>query len=265
MQSLGETLKAQREERGLSLPEVHEATKITVPNLTALEQDKFDYFPNRVYARAFLRDYANFLRLDSAALLAQYEQDWNAGRDVTPPPKPRVSLARAVGYVVLAMIIMGGLTTAGYYGWTEYEKRTASRAHVPETTTTTPDPGAILPPPTPVPPPETEPPPEPEPPPLPDNLTLQVTALRTVWVRVRPDGGKHADYTMRGGDIKTFEAKKTIYIQVGMANSVKLKLNGEPLDPLGTLPRPAQKTYRLEDVLSRPSTSDFSTPAGGND
>ena len=253
MQSLGEILKAERENRGLSLPEVREATKITVPNLSALEEDRFDYFPNRVYARAFLRDYSNFLGLDSAALLIQYEEQWNVSREAQLPPKPRASVWRAAGYFFLALIIVGGLTAAGYFGWIEYEKRAASRVGVPEPAATH-EGGA--------PQPEPEPvlPPEPEPPPLPDKLALQVTALREVWVRVIPDGGKNLDYNLRGGDVKTFEAKKSIFIRVGMANSVKLKLNGEPLPPLGTLSRPAQKTYRLEDVLTRPPTSQG--PAG---
>ena len=67
MESIGQVLRAERDKRGLSLSEVYDDTKITIQNLEALEQDRFDYFPNRVYARAFLRDYANFLGLDSAS------------------------------------------------------------------------------------------------------------------------------------------------------------------------------------------------------
>ena len=91
MDSIGQILRAGRETRGLSLDEVHEATNITVQNLSALEDDRFDHFPNRVYARAFLRDYSNFLGMDSPSLLTHYEEEWNPRPEEVAVSKPQVS------------------------------------------------------------------------------------------------------------------------------------------------------------------------------
>ena len=87
------------------LREVQDATKITVNNLSALEEDRFDDFPNRVYTRAFLRDYANYLALDSAGLLESYEQTYAAESDpVTAAPVRRKSRLKVVGVVVTLVI-----------------------------------------------------------------------------------------------------------------------------------------------------------------
>ncbi len=123
MESIGDILRNERERRGLTLQEVNEASKITIQNLTALEENRFDFFPNRVYARAFLRDYSNFLGLDSAALLARYEDEWNKtieGEVVEPKKCP---LLRALAYIAIFLIIAAGLGYAGYYGWTSLEKK----------------------------------------------------------------------------------------------------------------------------------------------
>ena len=68
METIGELLKNRRVEKDMTLADVHEATKITVENLAALEENRFEIFSSRVYARAFLRDYANYLGIDSIRL-----------------------------------------------------------------------------------------------------------------------------------------------------------------------------------------------------
>lgn len=108
MESIGEIVKGKRAERGLTLSEAHEATKITMQNLAAIEEDRFDAFPNRVYARAFLRDYANYLGLDSSSLLERYEQEWGTPMPVEPPRRKSRAIPFALGTIgVLAVVAIG--------------------------------------------------------------------------------------------------------------------------------------------------------------
>ena len=111
MGSIGEILKQEREGRGLSLHDVHEATKITSQYLSALEEDRFDSFPNKVYARAFLRDYANFLSLNSSDLLTRYEDEWSGGREVEQVVTHKSS-AWGVLFRVFAVVIVLGILSA---------------------------------------------------------------------------------------------------------------------------------------------------------
>lgn len=247
MESIGQSLKTTREERGLSLDYVHDATKITVQNLAALEEDRFDYFPNRVYARAFLRDYANFLDLDSGALLAQYEEQWGAGGEARSAPPARRA-RRGVGYALIVLIVLAGVGAAGYFGWQasrDAETRTRRPARVslaekfgrPAPAAA---PGGARPA-APRPQPSTVPPAGP--PASSERLTLGVTAVKTVWVRIIADGRTVFMGMLGHGRTRQFEADKTINIRAGMAGAVRLTVNGKPEGPLGSFSEVGDRTY----------------------
>jgi cytoskeleton protein RodZ len=65
---IGRFLEQKRKERGLSLEEVEQATKIRKRYLTGLERANYSILPDAVYARGFLKTYANYLGLDGEAL-----------------------------------------------------------------------------------------------------------------------------------------------------------------------------------------------------
>ncbi len=260
MESIGQLLKAERERRGLSLADVHDSTKITVQNLEAIEDDRFDYFPNRVYARAFLRDYANFLNMDSAALLTRYEEDWTSLREVPKQPQTTTPIWRRIWIPVMGMIVLALLLAAGYYGWTALERKSdsppAPSVSAPESDEQG---GATLPPvskiPTPEPKPEPKPQaqPEPEKPAVPDTVRLQVNAVRDAWVRVKSDGVVKFEGMLAAGSSKTFEGKSSVSIRTGSAGALNLTLNDKPLPSLGAVGQIADETYKIEDVRSSTS------------
>jgi cytoskeleton protein RodZ len=69
---LGDRLREAREARGLTLLQVEETTRIRRVFLQALEEERFGDLPGDVYARGFIRNYAQFLGLDVTTLLAAY-------------------------------------------------------------------------------------------------------------------------------------------------------------------------------------------------
>src|SRR5918996_3829104 len=63
--AVGEKLRRAREQRGVSLDEAAQATRISKRYLQALEEDSpLDDLLNPAYARLFLRNYAKYLNLD---------------------------------------------------------------------------------------------------------------------------------------------------------------------------------------------------------
>ncbi len=70
MQSVGEKLRDARLGKNLSLEEVYRVTKIHLPVLEALEQDRAHNFLSFVYIKGFLKTYAQYLGLDAHKLLA---------------------------------------------------------------------------------------------------------------------------------------------------------------------------------------------------
>jgi cytoskeleton protein RodZ len=70
---IGRTLELARKERGLSLKQVEETTKIRAGYLEALERENFDVLP-AVYVQGSLKTYANFLQLDGEALVRELKR-----------------------------------------------------------------------------------------------------------------------------------------------------------------------------------------------
>lgn len=73
MDELGHILREARENKGLTLEEAQEATRINARYLEALETGQYDQLPTAVHVRGFLRNYARFLGLDPAPLLDRYQ------------------------------------------------------------------------------------------------------------------------------------------------------------------------------------------------
>ena len=61
----GMKMKRQREERGVSLRQIADATKISIGALEALERNDISRLPGGIFSRAFVRSYALEIGLDS--------------------------------------------------------------------------------------------------------------------------------------------------------------------------------------------------------
>ena len=69
---IGPLLEKKRLEKGLSLKEAEQATKIRTRYLKGLEREDPTSLPDPVYARGFLKTYANFLGLDGEQLSREF-------------------------------------------------------------------------------------------------------------------------------------------------------------------------------------------------
>ena len=83
-ESVGRTLKRTREDKNLSLDEAARATKIRKEFLLAIEDDKLDALPGPVFARGFIRSYAEYLTLDVQPLLTRLSRHLNDGGTEIP-------------------------------------------------------------------------------------------------------------------------------------------------------------------------------------
>jgi cytoskeletal protein RodZ len=72
MAEIGETLRERRMALKIDVHEVEEATKIRAKYLRALENEEYNLLPGSAYVKSFLRTYADYLELDSRALVDQY-------------------------------------------------------------------------------------------------------------------------------------------------------------------------------------------------
>ena len=84
-ESIGATLRAERETRELSLAEVASTTRIPRRTLESLEQDRFEELPSGVFVRGFIKAYASAVDIDAEEVLARFDAEQPAA-PLTPPP-----------------------------------------------------------------------------------------------------------------------------------------------------------------------------------
>ncbi|MFD1431714.1 helix-turn-helix domain-containing protein [Lacticaseibacillus yichunensis] len=75
MDEIGQKLRAARIEKGYTLDDLQQITKIQKRYLIAIEEGNFGALPGDFYVRAFIKQYADTVGLDSDALLTQFQQD----------------------------------------------------------------------------------------------------------------------------------------------------------------------------------------------
>lgn len=73
MASIGEELRRERQRRGLTLEQVTDVLHIKVAYLHALEHDEFNQIPGTIYTKGFIKNYSDFLGLDSRRLVDTFK------------------------------------------------------------------------------------------------------------------------------------------------------------------------------------------------
>lgn len=252
---IGETLRAAREQRGLSLSDVAEDTAISKRKLQALEDEQFAALEGDVYVKSSLRLYGRFLQIDPEPLVDAYRSAYGevaAQAPVQPVGEYRERLSPVVAFAVVAFVAVVGL---GLIGWLTggADEPTDTIAVVTETDdgvgAAAPDPA-----PTPEPTPDTttdptaepttvpgeEPTPDPTPsdepeesatPPLAEadevQLALEVNGGAS-WVRVSIDDETVLERTLEDGFSETFTGEE-IQMRIGNGGATEVVVNGEEL------------------------------------
>ena len=67
-----------RRNRGVSLEQIAESTKISIRSLEAIEQGDFRKLPGGIYNTSYIRQYARAIEYDESALLAFYTREMAA-------------------------------------------------------------------------------------------------------------------------------------------------------------------------------------------
>ncbi|HKG23507.1 MAG TPA: helix-turn-helix domain-containing protein [Blastocatellia bacterium] len=74
MPTLGEELKRRREERGITLADISESTRIGTRFLKAIESDNYSILPGGIFTRSFIRAYAKQVGLNEEEAVSLYNQ-----------------------------------------------------------------------------------------------------------------------------------------------------------------------------------------------
>jgi len=208
MTSFGETLRRERELRGVSLREIADATKISVRFLQALEQDRLDILPGGVFRRAFVKQYARHLGLDAERLVAEFVY---AHKDEVPPEDSgrRRSEGAHPGTLLLVAVFGAGAVLSL---WKAVPAEREARRPLPPIAETraVPSPAAVVAKPAVA---------------VPDGLVLTLQARQTCWVEATVDGQPVLNKVLQEGQSETVEAQGEIVLSVGNAGGVTFTVN----------------------------------------
>jgi transcriptional regulator with XRE-family HTH domain len=265
----GAMLRHAREERGVSLRAIAEATKISLPALEALEHNDISHLPGGIFTRAFVRGYAREVGLDPEDTVKQFIEAFPdeapSTADGSPRSAPRrevrvefgVGATRTIGRILTVVAAITLLVA--YLAWSG---RLASWQRGPAVAA--PPPGSVPPPLLVEPMEETVgvPPADvpgaillidrtasagvlpAEEPPAPavvvdpasqreDTLRLSLSASGRCWVSLRSNGVHSFAGTMEAGDQREVDVHGRVSLTVGDAGVFSYSINGLPARPMG--------------------------------
>ncbi|HHY27216.1 MAG TPA: helix-turn-helix domain-containing protein [Desulfitobacterium dehalogenans] len=253
----GQILRNARVDKGWSLTQAEEVTKIRIRYLEALEEEAYHILPGTTYTKGFLRTYAKHLGISPEEVLERYkasEQQPEKPLIVEPVPPPRKkpqwikpALVAITGVVALVVVI----------GIASLSK--------PQGTNVAPD-NIITPLPT-APPeeiaqqPENTPPVQ-TPPQNPQNViaqenegvVAQLVFSQPCWIRVNVDGQFAFEGTFTQGATKELRAKEQIeLVTVGNAGGLTVTLNGKAWPSLGAQGQVVHNIILKKDTESQVS------------
>ncbi len=76
-----------RRNRGISLEQIAESTKISVRSLEAIERGEFRKLPGGIYNTSYIRQYARAIDYDESTILAVYHREMTPAAARPAPPR----------------------------------------------------------------------------------------------------------------------------------------------------------------------------------
>ena len=241
MQTVGEILRSEREKKGLSVKEIEFATSIRTLYITAIEEDNYSVIPGEVYVKGFIRNYSNYLGLDSQEIMDLYRKDQNpntlADENLSPvskvdadkPVKNNNLSIKWITISLLALCAIGGtwwfLGSAKSIQEPNVEKQAQSTPTIPNQATkeqsVTPVAPIVL----------------------KKPVTLTAKYTDQCWTLVTADNKIIYEGTPQAGDTLTWEAEQNITLKVGNAGGIDIVYNGQTMGKLGVKGEVLVKTY----------------------
>ncbi len=116
-ENVGAFLREAREITGRSVADVAGSLRIRAKFLQSIEDGRYEDLPGQVYARGFVRSYADYLGLETAALLDQFKAEASGTKEQPDLdfPEPSTDGWFPTSKVVAACTVVAAAVFAGWY------------------------------------------------------------------------------------------------------------------------------------------------------
>lgn len=219
----GDLLARIRQDKGLSIADIAEQSRISIRQLEAIERNDFAALPSGAYAVGFSRTYARCLGLDEKAVAeAVREELGGGGRSGAYQPFEPVDPARipprwlAWGAAIIALLL-----AVGYGVWRAQLNRSPTDMELTQAQTVPQEqPHSVA---------------APVAPPAPATNPVVLTALTDVWVRIYDQAGqKLLEKELLKGESYTVPADaNNPMIMTGRPDALAVTVAGQAVAPLG--------------------------------
>jgi len=113
VETLGDYLKSKREALNISLQEIAQVTRIRRSILEAIESNRYDLLPPKVFAQGFIKSYASYLGLDENEVIKRYSELVEAPDEDTKTAE--VLKSSSSGRFFFVILLVAGLIAAAVF------------------------------------------------------------------------------------------------------------------------------------------------------
>lgn len=242
--TLGEKLRQAREERGISLSEVAEQTRISPHYIQSIENDDYKPLPGGIFNKGFVKSFAKYVEIDEQEALLDYSrliaEKESQGEEQLKTYRPEVltddRTRNSMIPTVIGAVIILGLMSAGILFLVNYLRSQPNTPAANVATANTNSNGAS----------SANSNSSTSPANVPDMATLKVEfkALTLPVSLSASNDGKLSSNVVAAGSTATFEPKESLKLSYSrsLAQSVQLTINGKaislpavPLNPKRTV------------------------------
>jgi cytoskeletal protein RodZ len=224
--TVGERLRAAREEKGLSLEDVAAQTRIPRRHLESLENADWEQLPAPTYTIGFAKSYAGAVGLDRGDIGEQLRTEMGGSRaptaatEVFEPADPARTMPRwlvlaAIAAVILVIVVMTWLNNRSLHD-DNGAAQPAATAPAPQTTAETPA-RPVAPSVQPV-----------------ASGPVVITATAPAWLRVTDQGKKLVETTLQPG--QTYQVPPTAVaplLRIGAPEAIRITVGSTAVPPVG--------------------------------
>lgn len=272
---IGDKLRAERERQGLTIQDIAKGTSIRALYIEAIEKGEYGQLPGTVYAKGFIRNYANFLKMDADAVVRQFMEE-NHPEEVAAAEEAKQQLAEAEeqskaeakaklatgseyreqvstpssrhnNWLIAVIVLLVG---AGAYYLFAMEDSSAPKTTTKAVTQTAKAPATKS-----QPQPVKEPAKTQEAPKKVDGVELVAKFTDKCWTQVVADGKTVYEGTIESGKTETWKGKEKVVITAGNAGAVEMKVNGKDMGKAGDIGQVVEKTF-TPDNANQPAPAD---------
>ncbi|MFQ5866652.1 MAG: helix-turn-helix domain-containing protein [bacterium] len=224
-ENVGKRLQEARRNKEISLHQVSEETKIAKKYLEALEKERYDVFPAKIYVVSFLRNYARYLGLDAESLVHIYKREHSGQKDKMDlnPKFPivmswgaeeklmsregiaalRFTNKSPIAFILAIGVVVGaGLSAIFFLQSASRQLSQQVKAKINVSTS------------------------------MPKDISIVAEINDKTWLRVIGDGVVSFEGTLFPGEKKRWVAKNEMNVRIGNVDGVKLYMNGKDVDTI---------------------------------